>query len=98
MVPWKPDVSCYISYHAAVNNLKFPTLSSFFFSNKMLVFGGGIHKTLVSIASRVDHPNQSELGLPCLSRSFWKSASVRNIRLFTANKNNSNQYIANIRT
>ena len=42
----------------------------------MLVFRAGIHKILVRIA------NGEDLGLCCLSRSFWQATSVRNLRTF----------------
>ena len=35
----------------------------FLYSNKMLVFGAGIHKMLVRIANREDPYTQSELGV-----------------------------------
>ena len=48
-----------------VNVMKFQTLLSFFFSNKMLVFRCCTHKMLVRIANREDLQiqKQSELGL-----------------------------------
>ena len=47
----------------------------------MLVIKAGIHKMLVRIRNRED-PDQTasseaaDLGLPCLSRSFWQATSV----------------------
>ena len=48
------------------------------FSNKMMV----IHKMLVRRANRKDL-SQSDLGLHCLSGSFWQATSVQNFRTFT---------------
>ena len=48
----------------------------------MLVFRTGIHKMLVRIENREDPDQtlkkQSDLGLSCLSRSFWQGTSVQN--------------------
>ena len=63
------------------NVLKFLTLF-FLLANtcKMLVFRTGIHKVLVEIATgktliRLLLQKQSDLGLRCLSRPFWKATS-----------------------
>ena len=37
----------------------------------------------VRIANREDPDQQSDLGLPCLSRPFGQATSVRNFRTFT---------------
>ena len=64
--------------------LKFRTF--FLLSNKVLVNRAGIHKMLVRTANGED-PDQtasaSDLGMPCLSRPFWKATSVQNFRTFT---------------
>ena len=60
------------------------------FSNKMFVFRAGIHKMRVRIANRKTLirlllQKQSDLGLPCLSRSFLGSQLVFEIfRTFMA--------------
>ena len=51
------------------NVLKFLTLFSFLFSNKMLVFRAGNHKMLVRIANRKD-PDQTAVCLGLFSRQL----------------------------
>ena len=50
----------------------------------MLVFRAGINKMFIGIANWED-PDQSasDLGLHCLSRSFWQATSIHNFRTFT---------------
>ena len=48
----------------------------------MLVVRAEFHKMLVRIAKSED-PDQTALGLPCLSRPFWQATSVQNFRIFT---------------
>ena len=60
----------------------------FLFSNKMLVIRAGIHKCLSEMQTgktliRLLLQKQSDLGLHCLSLSFWQVTSVQNIRTFT---------------
>ena len=64
-----------------VNVLKFQTLF-LPFSIKMLVIRIGIRKMLVRIANRED-PDQTNLGLHCLSMHFQEESSVQNFRTFT---------------
>ena len=71
-----------------VKVLKFQTLF-FLFSNKMLVFSTGIHKTHVRIANRED-PDQTasseavRSGSALFVYTFLYQTSVRNFRIFTA--------------
>ena len=42
----------------------------------MLIVEAGIHKMLVKITNREDPEKQSDLGLHCLSRPFWRVNSA----------------------
>ena len=63
----------------------------FLFSVKMLIFSAGINKILVRLSKtgktliRLLLQKQSDLGLHCLHRPYWQSASVRNFRTFIIN-------------
>ena len=55
----KADFEVNVTFYVGrVNGLKFWTLFSFFFSNKMVVIRAGIHKMLVRIANR-EKPDQT---------------------------------------
>ena len=71
----------------------------------MLDFKAGIHKMLLRIANREDHNQtasleQSDLGLHCLSRPFWKATSTQNFRTITVyihpNKHNVHKTFQNL--
>ena len=65
-----------------VNDLKFQTLFFFCCQIKKLVFRAEIHKILVRKANRED-PDQSDLGLPCLSGLLWPDSYCLNFLTFT---------------
>ena len=48
----------------------------------MLVITAGIHKMLARIVNRED-PEQSDMGLQCLSKHFWQAARFQNLRTST---------------
>ena len=75
-------LSINLSKIATVNVLKFYTLFSFCSQIKCWFSRAGIHKFFVRVANRED-PDQSDLGLPFLSRPFWQVPSVQNFRTFT---------------
>ena len=59
----------------------------------MLIIRAGIYKMFVKIANKEGlSKKQTDLGLPCLFRSFWQTTSVQNFRtlelllLYDANK------------
>ena len=54
----------------------------FLFSNNMFIIRAKIHKMLVKIPNRED-PDQTDLGLCCLSRPLWQATSIQNFRTFT---------------
>ena len=51
----------------------------------MLVIRTGIHKMLFRISNWED-PDQTDLGLHCLSGPFWQATSVQNFRTFAVLK------------
>ena len=56
----------------------------FLFSKKIVLFGAGINKVLRRIANREDlDQTESDLGLHCLTKSFWQANSVQNFRTST---------------
>ena len=69
---------------------KIPNTFPILFSTKLLVIRAGIHIFLIRIANREGPDqtaclllqNQSDLGLSCLPRPFWLTASVRHLDLF----------------
>ena len=60
----------------------------FLFSNKLLLFRSGISKYLSEYQTektliRLLLQGQSDLGLRCLSRPFWRATDVQNLKTFT---------------
>ena len=49
----------------------------------MLVIRADVHKMLVRIATKETPYQTADLGLPCLSKSFWQANNVQNFRTLT---------------
>ena len=52
----------------------------------MLFFWAGIHKNADRIIANREDPDQTDLGLHCVSRLVWQATSVRNFTTFTVPK------------